>query len=78
MSDELSRQLMDFGTAYEASQEDEFFYIPPDAFDNPYFQIDLKYFVSPDGKAARFIIYHDGEALSPEGVEHAGNLFARG
>jgi len=68
---QLSDQLMDFGTAYEASQNDEFFYIPPDAFANPYFQIDMKYFISPDGKAARFIIYHDGEALSTEGVAHA-------
>jgi putative drug exporter of the RND superfamily len=68
--DELSRQMMDLGTAFDSSKNDEFFYLPPDAFANPYFQIDLKYFVSPDGKAARYIIYHDGEALSPEGIQH--------
>ncbi|MGH3725927.1 MAG: RND family transporter [Mycobacterium sp.] len=68
---ELGRQMMDLGYAFDSSKNDEFFYLPPEAFDNPYFQIDLKYFVSPDGKSARYMIYHDGEALSPEGVAHA-------
>lgn len=68
---ELGRQMMDLGYAFDSSKNDEFFYLPPEAFDNPYFQIDLKYFVSPDGKSARNMIYHDGEALSPEGIDHA-------
>ncbi|TDZ77892.1 Membrane transport protein mmpL8 [Mycobacteroides salmoniphilum] len=68
---ELGRQMMDLGYAFDSSKNDEFFYLPPDAFDNPYFQIDLKYFVSPDGKSARYMIYHDGEALSEEGIQHA-------
>ncbi|MBN7450020.1 MMPL/RND family transporter [Mycobacteroides abscessus] len=67
---ELGRQMMDLGYAFDSSKNDEFFYLPPDAFDNPYFQIDLKYFVSPDGKSARYMIYHDGEALSTEGIDH--------
>ncbi|MBA0046964.1 MMPL family RND transporter [Mycobacteroides sp. LB1] len=68
---ELGRQMMDLGYAFDSSKNDEFFYLPPEAFDNPYFQIDLKYFISPDGKSARYMIYHDGEALSPEGIAHA-------
>ncbi|MUM18949.1 RND family transporter [Mycobacterium sp. CBMA271] len=68
---ELGRQMMDLGYAFDSSKNDEFFYLPPEAFDNPYFQIDLKYFISPDGKSARYMIYHDGEALSPEGVAQA-------
>ena len=68
--DELSRQMMDLGYAFDSSKNDEFFYLPPDTFNNPYFQIDLKYFVSPDGKSARYLIYHDGEALTPEGIQH--------
>ncbi|WP_445160943.1 MMPL/RND family transporter [Mycobacterium sp. Dal123C01] len=68
--DELSRQMMDLGYAFDSSKNDEFFYLPPDTFSNPSFQIDLKYFVSPDGKSARYLIYHDGEALTPEGIEH--------
>jgi RND superfamily putative drug exporter len=68
--DELGRQLMDFGTAFDVSQNDEFFYLPPDSFANPYFQIDEKYFISPDGHAARYLIYHDGEALTEAGIHH--------
>jgi RND superfamily putative drug exporter len=68
--DELSRQMMDLGYAFDSSKNDEFFYLPPDAFKNPYFQIDLRFFVSPDGKSARYMVYHDGEALSPEGIKH--------
>jgi RND superfamily putative drug exporter len=26
--------------------------------------------MSPDGKAARFIVTHEGDAMGPEGVEH--------
>lgn len=69
--DELGRQMIDLGQAFDSSKNDEFFYLPPEAFDNPSFQIDLKFFVAPDGKSARFIVYHDGEALSPEGIEHS-------
>ena len=68
--DELSRQLMDFGTAFDVSKNDEFFYLPPESFANPYFQIDEKYFISPDGHAARYLIYHDGEALTEAGIQH--------
>jgi len=68
--DELSRQMMDLGYAFDSAKNDEFFYLPPDAFNNPYFQIDLRYFVSPDGRSARYMVYHDGEALTPEGIKH--------
>ncbi|SLF47830.1 Putative membrane protein, MmpL family [Mycobacteroides abscessus subsp. abscessus] len=65
----LGRQMMDLGMAFDDAKNDEFFYLPPEAFGNPDFQIDLKYFVSPDGKSARFIIYHEGDALSQEGIQ---------
>ena len=68
--DELSRQMMDLGYAFDTSKNDEFFYLPPDAFSNPSFQTDLRFFVSPDGRAARYMVYHDGEALTPEGIKH--------
>ncbi|BBY21767.1 hypothetical protein MSTO_19720 [Mycobacterium stomatepiae] len=67
--DELSRQMMDLGYAFDSSKNDEFFYLPPDAFSNPSFQIDLRYFMSPDGKSARYMVFHDGEALTPEGIK---------
>jgi RND superfamily putative drug exporter len=68
--DELSRQMMDLGYAFDSSKNDEFFYLPPDTFNNPSFEIDLRFFVSPDGNSARYLIYHDGEALTPEGIKH--------
>ena len=40
------------GAAYDASKNDDSFYLPPEAFSNPEFQRGLKMFLSPDGKAA--------------------------
>ena len=39
-------------------------------FDNPDFKRGLTMFLSPDGKAARFIITHDGDPATPEGISH--------
>jgi putative drug exporter of the RND superfamily len=44
--------------------------LPPEAFSNPEFKRGLKLFLSPDGKAARMIIYHEGDPATPEGVSH--------
>ena len=30
----------------------------------------MQLMMSPDGKAARFIVTHEGNAMGPEGVEH--------
>ena len=49
------------GQAFDASKNDDSFYLPPEVFDNPDFQRGLKMFVSPDGKAVRFIISHEGD-----------------
>ena len=45
---------------------------PPEVFKNPDFERGLKMFVSPDGKAVRLIITHQGDPASVEGIEHAG------
>ena len=58
------------GQAFDASKNDDSFYLPPEVFDNPDFQRGLKMFVSPDGKAVRFIISHEGDPASPEGISH--------
>ena len=39
-------------------------------FDNPDFKRGLKMFLSPDGHAVRFIISHDGDPASTEGISH--------
>lgn len=58
------------GQAFDAAKIDDFFYLPPEAFDNPDFQRGLKMFLSPDGKAARMIITHDDDPATPEGISH--------
>ncbi|MGO9929500.1 MAG: RND family transporter, partial [Mycobacterium sp.] len=56
------------GQAFDSSKADDYFYLPPEAFDNPDFQRGLKLFLSPDGKAARFIITHDADPATPAGI----------
>ena len=56
------------GQAFDSSKNDDYFYLPPEAFDNPDFQRGLKLFLSPDGKAARFIITHDADPATPKGI----------
>ncbi|MCK0176109.1 MULTISPECIES: RND family transporter [Mycobacteriaceae] len=57
------------GEAFDASMNDDSFYLPPEIFDNADFQRGLEQFLSPDGHAVRFIISHDGDPLTPEGIE---------
>ncbi|OMC15450.1 RND family transporter [Mycobacterium sp. SP-6446] len=58
------------GRAFDAAKNDDSFYLPPEVFDNPDFKRGLKLFVSPDGKAARMIVTHDGDPATPEGISH--------
>ncbi|WP_083337954.1 MMPL/RND family transporter [Mycobacteroides franklinii] len=58
------------GQVFDEAQNDDFFYLPPDAFDSPDFQRGLALMVSPDGKAARLTITHDGDPATPEGITH--------
>src|SRR6202165_208096 len=58
------------GQAFDASKNDDSFYLPPEVFDNPDFKRGLKMFVSPDGKAVRFIISHEGDPATAEGISH--------
>ena len=58
------------GEAYNASDTDDSFYLPPEAFSNSEFLRGLKLFLSPDGKAARMIITHDVDPATPEGISH--------
>ncbi|WP_409430213.1 RND family transporter [Mycobacterium sp. SMC-16] len=62
------------GQAYDASKTDDSFYLPPEAFTNPEFQRGMKLFMSPDGKAARMIITHDGDPATPEGISHIAEI----
>ena len=68
--DVMSQNSTAMGTAFDAAKNDDSFYLPPDVFNNPDFQRGLKLFVSPDGKAARFIISHEGDPATSEGISH--------
>ena len=58
------------GNDFDKSRSDDFFYIPHEGFDNDDVKTGMKLMMSPDGKAARFIVTHEGDAMGPEGVEH--------
>jgi putative drug exporter of the RND superfamily len=58
------------GQAFDEAKNDDSFYLPPEAFTNSEFQRGLKLFLSPDGKAARMIITHDGDPATLEGISH--------
>ncbi|OMB99873.1 hypothetical protein A5733_04970 [Mycobacterium sp. NS-7484] len=62
------------GTAFNDSKNDDSFYLPPETFNNPDFKRGMKSFISPDGKAVRFIISHEGDPLTPEGIGLIDNI----
>jgi RND superfamily putative drug exporter len=66
--EDSSDNAMAMGKAFDASNNDESFYLPPEIFDNEDFKRVLKIFLSPDGKAARMLISQRGDPVSPEGV----------
>ncbi|HYB80496.1 MAG TPA: MMPL family transporter [Mycobacterium sp.] len=72
--DVMSQNSTAMGQAFDASKNDDSFYIPPEVFDNPDFKRGLKMFLSPDGHAARFIISHDGDPASAEGISHVAPI----
>lgn len=56
------------GKSFNDSQVESLFYLPPEVFQNPDFQLGLRLMVSPDGKAARFIITHAVDPATTEGI----------
>jgi RND superfamily putative drug exporter len=71
MQDQMAAQQENssaMGEAFDASMNDDSFYLPPEVFDNAEFKKGMENFISPDGKSVRFIIAHDGDPMTPEGV----------
>jgi RND superfamily putative drug exporter len=68
--DTLQENSTAMGQAFDDAKNDDSFYLPPEAFDNPDFKRGIKMFMSPDGHAVRFIISHEGDPMSPEGISH--------
>lgn len=57
------------GDAFNNALNDDTFYLPPDIFDNNDFKRGMKSFISPDGHAVRFIISHEDDPLSADGIK---------
>ena len=71
MQDQMAAMQEDsaaMGEAFDASMNDDSFYLPPEVFDNADFQRGMEQFLSPDGHAVRFIISHEGDPMSADGI----------
>ncbi len=66
--DEMSDNATAMGHAFDASKNDDSFYLPPEVFKNKDFKRAMNNFLSADGHAARFIILHRGDPQSAEGI----------
>jgi RND superfamily putative drug exporter len=62
------------GKAFDESKNDDSFYLPPETFNNAEFKRGMKNFISPDGHAVRFIISHQGDPMTPEGISHIAGI----
>jgi RND superfamily putative drug exporter len=72
--DAFSQNATVMGQAFDAAKNDDSFYLPPEAFENPDFIRGLKLFLSPDGKSAQYIITHKGDPATPEGISHIDRI----
>jgi RND superfamily putative drug exporter len=55
--------------AFNDAMNDDTFYLPPEIFENEDFKRGMESFISPNGHAVRFIISHEGDPLTVEGIE---------
>lgn len=69
-----SKDAVAMGEAFDAAKNDDSFYLPADIFENPDFKRAMSNFLSPDGKAARFIISHRGDPAAPEAVARINQI----
>ncbi|HEY0229324.1 MAG TPA: MMPL family transporter, partial [Mycobacterium sp.] len=69
-TDQTFFDQVNVGLDFDQSRSDDFFYIPHEGFDNDDVKTGIQLLMSPDGKAARIIVTHEGDANGPEGVQH--------
>ncbi|GKT31992.1 Probable transport protein MmpL4, partial [Aduncisulcus paluster] len=72
--DESTKNSTLIGKYFDQAKNDDSFYLPPEVFDNPDFKRGLKMFLSPDGKAVRMTVSHQGNPASVEGIATVGNI----
>jgi RND superfamily putative drug exporter len=68
--------LIDLAQAFDNAKNDDFFFLPPDALKTDDFKVGMNFFMTPDGKGARLVFYHTGEAQSPEGIKQVEDVTA--
>ena len=56
------------GQSFDQAKNDDLFYLPPEAFQNPDFERGLEMFLSPDGKSARMFITHQSDPATVDGI----------
>jgi putative drug exporter of the RND superfamily len=62
------------GDAFNDSMNADSFYVPPEIFENADFKRGMKSFISPDGRAVRMIISHEGDPLSADGIDRIDKI----
>ena len=65
----MSENQSAMGDAFNNSHNDDTFYLPPEIFDNKDFKRGMDNFISPNGHAVRFIISHEEDPLSADGIK---------
>ena len=73
-TDQTFFDQVNVGNDFDISRSDDYFYLPREGFDNEDVKTDLRLNMSPDGKAARFVITHEGNAMAPEGITHVNQF----
>ncbi|WP_293049275.1 RND family transporter [Mycobacterium sp.] len=73
---ENSKDPSAMGQAFDAAENDDSFYLPPEVFDNRDFKRGMEMFLSADGKAARLFILHRGDPATPEGFARVNAIKA--
>jgi RND superfamily putative drug exporter len=69
-TDQTFDDQINVGNDFDQSRSDDYFYMPREGFDNEDVKTGMQLMMSPDGKAARFVITHEGNAMAPEGIDH--------
>ncbi len=68
-NDAMNQNRSAMGDAFNNALNDDTFYLPPEIFDNKDFKRGMDSFISPDGHAVRFIISHEDDPLSADGIK---------
>ncbi|AMO61290.1 transporter [Mycolicibacterium phlei] len=64
----LQENATAMGQAFDQARNDDTFYLPPEAFETADFKRGMELFLSPDGRAVKFTVVHQGDPLTEEGT----------